>query len=130
MGFTAADYTAVRSHLLAELSMVTRVRTYFAGLQKPSDKAVGSITIQDLTDRLVAAVGSGGGSTTTSFVLGLIGKIAALGGFAGPPVSAVAAGMSAAFGLGHTSPPPPDRPSSPPTCRFGPASSAPRPASR
>jgi hypothetical protein len=36
---------------------------------------------------------------STSFVLGLVGKIAALGGFAGPPVSAAAAGLAASFGL-------------------------------
>jgi hypothetical protein len=100
-GFTAADYEAVRKELRTELSMVNRVRTYFAGLQKPFGEAAqsGTIDTKALVDAVVAAVGPGP-SATTSFVLGLIGKVVALGGFAGPPVSAVAAGMSAAFGLG------------------------------
>lgn len=99
-GFTAADYEAVRTELRTELSMVNRVRTYFAGLQKPFGEAAqyGTIDTKALTDAVVAAVGPGP-SASTSFVLGLIGKVVALGGFAGPPVSAVAAGMSAAFGL-------------------------------
>ncbi len=100
-GFTAADYTAVRRHLTEELSMVNRIRTYFAGLQKPFGEAAqsGTIDTKAITDALVAAIGSGGGSATTSYVLGLIGKIVAVGGLAGPPVSAVAAGLSASFGL-------------------------------
>jgi len=43
--------------------------------------------------------GGGGAKTSTSYVLELIGKIAAVGGFAGPPVSAIAGGVSASFGL-------------------------------
>ncbi len=101
-GFSAADYAAVRRHLGEELSMVNRVRAYFAGLQKPFGEAAqtGTIDIDALTDAVVDSVGAPRGSGTTSFVLGLIGKIAALGGFAGPPVSAVASGLSATFGLG------------------------------
>ena len=99
-GFSAADYAAVRKHLGEELAMVNMVRSYFTALQKPFGEAAqaGTIDTKALTDELVAAVGAGR-SGTTSFVLGLIGKIAALGGFAGPPVSAIAAGISASFGL-------------------------------
>jgi hypothetical protein len=99
-GFTEADYTAVRRHLGEELAMVNMVRSYFTAIQKPFGEAAqsGTIDTKALTDALVAEVGAGR-SGTTSFVLGLIGKIAALGGFAGPPVSAVAAGLSATFGL-------------------------------
>ena len=100
-GFTAAEYAAVRQHLGEELSMVNRVRAYFVGLQKPFGEAAqtGTIDIKAVTDTVVASVVPPQGSSSTSFALGLVGKIAALGGFAGPPVSAVAAGLSASFGL-------------------------------
>ncbi|MDI9917310.1 hypothetical protein [Rhodococcus sp. IEGM 1379] len=100
--FTEADYTAVRTQLGSEISMVNRVRTYFAALQQPFGEAAqqGAIDLDKITKAVIDSIGAPNDSGTTSFVLGLIGKIVALGGFAGPPVSAVAAGLSAAFGLG------------------------------
>ncbi|PTR32238.1 hypothetical protein C8K36_1011290 [Rhodococcus sp. OK519] len=99
--FTAADYAAVRTQLAIEISMVNRVRTYFAALQQPFGEAAqqGTIDLDKITKTVIDSIGAPD-SGTTSYVLGLIGKIVALGGFAGPPVSAVAAGLSAAFGLG------------------------------
>lgn len=100
--FTVADYAAVRNQLASEISMVNRVRTYFAALQQPFGEAAqqGTIDLDKITKTVIDSIGAPNDSGTTSFVLGLIGKIVALGGFAGPPVSAVAAGLSAAFGLG------------------------------
>lgn len=100
-GFSAADYAAVRHHLGDELSMVNDVRAYFAGLQKPFGEAAstGTIDTKALTDSIVASVDAPRGSGTASFVLGLMGKIVALGSFAGGTTKTVTSGLSAAFGL-------------------------------
>lgn len=100
--FTDADYRAVRAQLSVEVGMVNRVRTYFTGLQKPFGEAAqaGTIDIDRLTTAVVDSIQAPKGSSTTSYAFALLGKIASLGGFAGPPVSAVASGLSAAFALG------------------------------
>jgi len=100
-GFTEANLKAVRKQLSDEIFDVDSIKTYFAALQKPfllgSD--AGRIDLESLGDEMYNLVGPQAANNKTSFVLGLIGKAAALGGFLKPPASSAAAGISAAFGL-------------------------------
>ncbi len=100
-GFTLADYSAVRTRLGGELSMVNQVRTYFAGLQKPFGEAAqaGTIDIDKLTTAVVNSIGARTDLAAASFALGLLSKIASLGSFI-PAIKSVTSGLSAAFGLG------------------------------
>jgi hypothetical protein len=100
-GFSQAEFTKVQAQLRKEFSALNRVRTYFRALQVPFSEASqqGGVDLEALSNEIYQAAGGGGTKTSTSYVLGLIGKIAAVGGFAGPPVSAIAAGVSASFGL-------------------------------
>jgi len=99
-GFTQADFEAVRGRLQTEFSAVSRVKAYFEELQKPFDMAAvpGRIDLKVIGDAVLKEVNPPPDGTT-AFVLGLVGKIVAVGGFLPPPASAVAAGLSATFGL-------------------------------
>ena len=101
-GFTLTDFTAVKTQLLIEFADVGRVKAYFTALQAPFLTASqgDKFNLKVIGETVYKAIAPPPDDTTTPFILGLIGKIAALGGALGPPASAVAAGVAAAFGLG------------------------------
>jgi hypothetical protein len=98
--FSEADFNRVKSTLEPEFSAVSQVKAYFEDLQKPFDKLTepGRLDLKALGDQIYNSLPQPS-KDATSFGLALLGKIASLGGFAAPPVSALAAGVSAAFGL-------------------------------
>lgn len=94
------DFAAVKAILQPEFSALTQVKAYFTRLGDIFDKAAvpGRIDLDTLGNQVYMTVGSPPGDAVV-MGLTLAGKLAALGGFAGPPASAVAAGISAAFAL-------------------------------
>ncbi|HEY2287753.1 MAG TPA: hypothetical protein VGH88_18595 [Streptosporangiaceae bacterium] len=100
-GFTEQEYGEVREELRVEISAVNRVRNYFEALEKPFGLAAqpGRIDLDTVGNEVLRAV-SPPNNDKTSWTLGLIGKIAALGGFLPPPANGIAAGLSAGFALG------------------------------
>lgn len=100
-GFTAAEYEATRLQLATELSMFNQVKNYFTVLQDALDKSGrdARVNVKDLGDAVSDAVKPPAKDKTTIFMIGAIGSILKLGAFAGPPVSSVTGGLSAAFGL-------------------------------
>jgi hypothetical protein len=101
-GFTADEYGGVRTQLQKEFSAVNRVRTYFAALQGVFEKAgqQGRIDLDTIGNEIYRAVSPPGDGDTTSYTLGLIGKIATLGAALPPPANAVAEGIAASFAIG------------------------------
>jgi len=100
-GFTEAEFTKVHDQLRREIYAVANVKEYFAGLQRPFVRLEGGaqLDLNKLSEDLYAAVQPPPESNTTSYALGLVGKIIALGAFLGPPTSAIASGISAGFAL-------------------------------
>jgi hypothetical protein len=101
MGFSEATFKAVKTELQAETGKVAEIHTWLGKLLAPVEQSSGTsyVDLQSIGDKVWNSVQRPAADNSTSWVLGLIGKAAALGGFAGPPVSAAAAGISAAFGL-------------------------------
>lgn len=100
--FTEATYNVVRAELVKEIGWVVSVQGYVRRLQEPLDRsAVGSyVDLQDVGDKIYNALQPDPVNNSTSWILGLVGKVISLGSFAGPPASAGAAGLAAVFGLG------------------------------
>jgi len=94
------DFAAVKAILEPEFSALTQVKAYFTRLGDIFDKAAvpGRVDLDTLGTQVYRDMGSPPGDSVVSD-LALAGKLAALGTFAGPPASAVAAGISAAFAL-------------------------------
>jgi hypothetical protein len=94
------DFAAVKTILEPEFSALSQVKAYFTRLGDIFDKAAvpGRIDLDTLGNQVYKEMGSPPGNSVVSD-LALAGKLAALGTFAGPPASAVAAGVSAAFAL-------------------------------
>jgi hypothetical protein len=100
-GFNAATFGAVKAELLRETSHVVDVKSYLTQLQEPFEKSGirSYVDLQDVGKSIWDSVQPPPTDNSTSWILGLFGKIASLGGFAGPPISSGAAGVAAAFGL-------------------------------
>jgi len=100
-GFTEPTLEAVRKELADETEAVTNVKRYLEKLQQPfeTSQTESYVDLKGISDQIWGSLQQGAPSDTTSWALGLVGKVAALGGFFGPPTSAAAAGLSAAFGL-------------------------------
>lgn len=100
-GFEEPVFTAVKQELLKEIAAVANVQHYLAALQEPLDRTAGRsyVDLQDIGKKVWDSVQPPPADNSTSWTLGLIGKAVAIGGFAPPPVSSAAAGLSAAFGL-------------------------------
>jgi hypothetical protein len=100
-GFTKDTFDTVKAELKAETGEVAEIHAWLAKLLAPVEQSSGSsyVDLQGIGDKVWDSVQPPPVDNTTSWVLGLIGKAAALGGFAPPPASAAAAGVSAAFGL-------------------------------
>ncbi|HEX4730067.1 MAG TPA: hypothetical protein VH299_02300 [Solirubrobacterales bacterium] len=100
-GFTSATFDTVKEELKTETEEVAEIHTWLGKLLAPVEQSSGAsyVDLQAIGNKVWESVQRPAADNSTSWVLGLIGKAAALGGFAGPPVSAAAAGISAAFGL-------------------------------
>ncbi len=100
-GFKEVTFKAAKEELLREVADVANVQTYLRRLQEPLDKSAGEsyVDLQNIGTQVWNSVQQPGPDNTTSWTLGLVGKIAAVGQLAGPPYSALAAGGAAIFGL-------------------------------
>jgi hypothetical protein len=100
-GYSEPTFVADKAELVEETAAVQNVKQYLEKLQAPFEKsALGSyVDLQGISKTIYQSVQVPPEDNSTSWVLGLIGKVAALGGFAGPPISAAAAGLAATFGL-------------------------------
>ncbi|MDO8185702.1 hypothetical protein Q5424_15485 [Conexibacter sp. JD483] len=100
-GFGEADFRAVKTQLDAELSAVANVEHWFTTLQAPFDRTTGKsiLDLNDLSDRLRSEFAAPTGDATTSWALGLVSEIAAVGGSVESSVSGGLSGMSAVFSL-------------------------------
>jgi len=100
-GFTATTFNGVKEELQKETDDVAAVKTYLRQLQEPFEKSgLGSyVDLQGISQTIWDSVQPPPNDNSTSFILGLIGKVAAIGGVAGGPVKAGAAGISAVFGI-------------------------------
>jgi hypothetical protein len=103
-GFSADQCEGIRAQLRDEVSMVSKVTRYVGpeGLQQPFGAAsvaaladMGKIS-QDIKNAVKPPVGS----NATSKILGGISVFLKIGGFAPPPFSEIAAGLSGVFAVG------------------------------
>ena len=100
--FTEPDFNVVKAQLEKEFGAVGRVKTYFAALQAPFLTASQGdrMDLKAIGDAVYNSVAPPPADTFTPYLLGLLGRIAALGGFLPPPANGIAAGISAGFALG------------------------------
>jgi hypothetical protein len=100
-GFTKDTFEAVKKELRTETGEVAEIHTWLAKLMAPVEQSSGSsyVDLQGIGDKVWNSVQPPPIDNRPSWILGLIGKAVSLGGFAPPPVSSAAAGLSAAFGL-------------------------------
>jgi hypothetical protein len=100
--YSSPDFDAVKVQLEKEFAAVARVKTYFTALQAPFLGASQGdrLDLKSIGDAVYNSVAPPPGNTATPYLLGLLGKIAALGGILPPPANGIAAGVSASFALG------------------------------
>jgi hypothetical protein len=99
--FKEGVFQEAKTELLKEISSVVNVEGWIRRLQEPLDRSSlrSYVDLQDIGNKVFNAVQPDPSSNSTSWILGLVGKAVALGGFGKPPLSSAAAGFSAAFGL-------------------------------
>lgn len=101
-GFTQAQFDSVKTELEKEFAAVRNVQSYIDRLQRPFEKS-GSrsyVDLQQISNDIYNGLQQPAATSKTESVLSLISKVLKLGNFAGPPASAVALGISAAFEIG------------------------------
>jgi hypothetical protein len=100
-GYSEATFKAVKAELLKEVAGVANVKSYLKALQEPFDRSAtrSYVDLQTISQTIWDSVQRPAADNSTSWILGLIGKAVALGGFAPPPISSAAAGLAAGFGL-------------------------------
>ena len=100
-GFDEATFKGVHDQLEEEAGDVAIVQRYLAALRAPLERTStrSYVDLQAIGKQIYDSVQRPAGNNSKAYILGLIGKVVAVGGFAGPPVSAAAAGLSASFGL-------------------------------
>jgi hypothetical protein len=100
-GYSQETFEAVKGELFDETADVAHVKHYLAQLQEPFEKSDLSsyIDLQAISKNIYDSVQPPPQDNSTSFALGLVGKIVALGGAIPPPGRYAAAGLSAVFGL-------------------------------
>jgi hypothetical protein len=101
LGFVKTTFEAVKAQLFREISALVADKKYLLGLQEPLEKvqAESADSLKRISEKVWDSLQRPEGSTSTAWVLGVIGKTLSIGSFAGPPVSGIAAGMAATFGL-------------------------------
>jgi hypothetical protein len=100
-GFTDGEFHQTRVELDKEIDWFLDVRGYFHQMAVALGNAGSDhrVNVTALGQAVYDAVKPPPANTSTSFLLGLIGNIVKLGGFAGGKYSAVASGLGAVFGL-------------------------------
>lgn len=100
-GFEPDTLTAAKKALFDEIGAVIEVRHYLVRLQEPflQSEARSYVNLKQISDQIWETVQRPGVDNSLSYGLMFAGKIASLGGFAGPPMSGIAAGISAIFAL-------------------------------
>jgi hypothetical protein len=99
-GFNEATFLGVRGELAKEIEAVANVKTFLRELQRPFEASATEsyVNLNQISDKIWRSLQREAPGETTSFVLGLIGKIASFGGIAQKTRGAAAA-ISAVFGL-------------------------------
>lgn len=99
--FSKESFLRGQDIVAQEVAALASLESYLDRVQAPLDRSTtGSyIDLQAVGQRVYESLQRPPSSSNTSWILGLIGKVAAVGGFAGKPVSQVAYGLSASFGL-------------------------------
>jgi hypothetical protein len=100
-GYSEATFEAVKGELFTETADVAHVKHYLVQLQEPFEKSDLSsyIDLQSISKTIYDSVQPPPQDNSTSFALGLVGKIIAIGGVIPGPARYAAAGLSAVFGL-------------------------------
>jgi hypothetical protein len=100
-GFTSAIFIAVKSELKEETGEVAQVHTWLAKLLAPLEQSSGSsyVDLQSIGNKVWESVQRPAADNSTSWILGLVSKVIAVGRIAPPPASNVAAALSGIFGL-------------------------------
>ena len=99
--FTEAQYERVQKQLVQEFVEVAQVQSYFSALRAPFGTALqsGRIDVKTLGNAIVSALQPPPEDTKTPLFLGILAKVASIGGAAPPPFNAIAAGISGALGV-------------------------------
>lgn len=99
--FTEAEYEKVQKQFVQEFVEVAQVQSYFNALRAPFGTALqsGRIDVKTLGDTLVRELQPPPADTKVALFLGILAKIASIGGAAPPPYNAIAAGISGALGI-------------------------------
>ncbi len=99
-GFNQATFAAVRNELKKETEAVANVKTYLERLQQPFEASPTEayVNLNEISDKIWKSLQREAPGESTSFILGLIGKIASFGGIV-QKTRGAAAGISAIFGL-------------------------------
>lgn len=101
-GVSQGVYEAVKDQLDVELGMITNVEHYFDRLKEPfvTSSAASQVDLAAMSQRLFDNAQIPPNTPTTSWALGLVGKIIGIGNFASGLTRQVSAGVSASFMLG------------------------------
>jgi hypothetical protein len=99
--FNLAQFQDVQRELRLEFLYVDNVQSYFDTLSAVFYAAKGDsiVSIMKIAEDVINAV-KPPSTEKTVYTLSLISKILAVGAFAGPPISPITSGLSAAFALG------------------------------
>jgi hypothetical protein len=100
-GFTSAVFLAVKNELKEETGEVAEVHSWLAKLLAPLEQTSGSsyVDLQAIGNKVWESVQRPAADNSTSWILGLVGHVIAIGRIAPPPANNVAAGLSGIFGL-------------------------------
>lgn len=100
-GFSERAFESVRTVLFTETKQVANVVSYLKRLQEPFEKSDLSsyIDLQNISSKIYDSVQPPAEDNSSSWTLGLVSKMIALGGVIPPPGRYAAAGLAAAFGL-------------------------------
>jgi hypothetical protein len=100
-GFSERSFEGVKKELSAETADVANVTGYLKRLQEPFEKSDLSsyVDLQGISKNIYDSVQPPPLDNSTSWGLGLVSKIVAIGGAIPPPGRYAAAGLSAIFGL-------------------------------
>lgn len=88
-GFTEATFKSAKEELLREVGDVANVQNYLRRLQEPLEKSAGEsyVDLQNIGQQIWNSVQQPGPDNTTSWILGLVGKISAVGELPGRPTA-------------------------------------------
>ena len=100
-GFSKATFDTVKTELKTETGEVAEIHTWLGQLLAPVEQSSGTsyVDLQSIGDKVWNSVQPPPVDNRPAWLLGLLSKAVALGGFAPPPASAAAAGLSATFAL-------------------------------